>query len=448
MDAAMSGLPAASPWRPSLEPYLIPLDPTDKNWNAAMPPGGTSLRVPLEDLSTPSLVVDVTAVEHNIVTMQGWMADSGLLFAPHGKTTMCPGLWSWQLDAGAWAITLANEFQLRVARAFGVPRVVIANEYLSPHGLVWLANEINNDDAFEVICWVDSVNAVDQMTAVLTEAGACRPVGVCVELGAMAARTGARTTETARAVAEAALRSPALTLLGISGYEGSVPSNTDVHLNPPRSSMMGVDRKEIAVRSFLSLMTTTFLDFIDLFETNAPILSAGGSSFFDLVQEEFTRVRDLVPSARLVVRSGSYIVHDDGTYQITTPAASRSGPDFVPAAHIWSRVLSLPQPGLALLDVGKRDVPYDMDLPVILEVRRGPKGNGASVLGVVSTITGLDDQHAYVSFDTDNPLEVGDVIKLGLSHPCTVFDKWRSLLLLEDDEHSQPIVRGALRTYF
>jgi D-serine dehydratase len=52
-------------------------------------------------------------------------------------------------------------------------------------------------------------------------------------------------------------------------------------------------------------------------------------------------------------------------------------------------------------------------------------------------ITGLNDQHAYLRLgDTDPqapPLQVGDRIVLGLSHPCTTFDKWRWMPIVDDD---------------
>ena len=49
-------------------------------------------------------------------------------------------------------------------------------------------------------------------------------------------------------------------------------------------------------------------------------------------------------------------------------------------------------------------------------------------------VTALNDQHAYLRWANaaPPPLEVGDLIGLGLSHPCTTFDKWRWMPLVDD----------------
>jgi len=438
----------------TLEPYFVRLDPTDKSWIAGLDTtvaagAGTApaaVALPLAQLTTPAFTVGLAALAHNLGTMQEWIDAHGVLFAPHGKTTMSPALWAAQQGAGAWAITVANEAQLRVARAAGVSRVVVANQFLSPHGLAWLAAQLAEDDTFDVICWVDSLAAVEQMTRHLLTAGIGRRVGVCVELGAVGGRTGARDRGTAVAVAEAVLGSPALALVGVSGYEGSVPAATE-------------QGRDDAVRIFLGELAATFLDLADLFETAEPVLTAGGSSFFDLVVDAFAPVRESIPAARIVLRSGSYIVHDDALYRESTPAATRIGPDFIAAAHVYARVVSIPEPGLALLDAGKRDVPYDAGLPIPQRVLRTlPDGSQRWVEPPAATITGLNDQHAYLSFE-DAPaagnnnaagpsLQVGDIVQLGLSHPCTMFDKWRSFVLLDDRDADNPTVLGALATYF
>ena len=61
-------------------------------------------------------------------------------------------------------------------------------------------------------------------------------------------------------------------------------------------------------------------------------------------------------------------------------------------------------------------------------------------------ITGLNDQHAYLRWDGAPPLalQVGDRVALGISHPCTTFDKW-SLLMVVDEENR---VVDAVKTFF
>lgn len=410
--------------------HLIKLDIRDKNWSTALAAAqrsGPEVDLGLAELSTPVFTLDLEGLEHNISTMRDWVAEQGASLAPHGKTTMCPALWKWQVNHGSWAITVANEAQLRVARDAGMRRVVVANEFLSPAGLAWLAHELDADPGFEVITWVDSTEGVRLMTEALTAADARRLLPVCLEVGHPKARAGVRDHDDALAVARAVVESARLQLRGLAGYEGSVP---------------GQGEQRIAgVRSFLTAMGDLVPDIALLVEADELLITAGGSALFDLVVEVLGPIAAGTPNSRLLLRSGAYVVHDDGLYAHSTPAANRSGPEFRAAAHVWARVISAPEPDLVLLDVGKRDIPYDSGLPVVQRLLRGDEFIEAPAAEVFNT----NDQHAYVRLAEPGSLAVGEIVQLGLSHPCTMFDKWRSALLVEGD---RPRVRGAIPTFF
>ncbi|WP_214411589.1 amino acid deaminase [Sphaerisporangium fuscum] len=366
----------------------------------------------LAEFGTPLLTLDEPALAHNIALMAGWAARAGAVLMPHGKSTMAPRLWQRQIEAGAWGLTLANLPQLRVARAFGVRRLMLAAALPYPAGLAWIRRELEDDPDFHFICWADSVRSVEIMDAALRDTP--RPVDVCVELGAPGGRTGARTAAEAEKVAQAVRAAPALRLAGVAGYEGSFG-----HDATPASLA--------AVRRYLEGLADLFgrLDH----ETAEPIVTAGGSAYFDQVVD----VLGGLP-ARLVLRSGAYVIHDDGFYRAISPL--RETTPFRPAMHGWARVISRPEPGLALLDAGKRDLPFDEGLPEPQHVRGRGELKGARV-------TALNDQHTYLELDAGTDLECGDVVRLGLSHPCTAMDKW-SLIPVVDGE----VVVDLLRTYF
>ena len=144
--------------------------------------------------------------------------------------------------------------------------------------------------------------------------------------------------DAARAVADAVAASPRLRLRGVAGYEGSYPD----------------DR----VRGYLRELAALFAALADRF--HEPIISAGGSRYFDAVAEELADV-----PATLIVRAGAFQAHDDVFYSGVSPFAGTDHA-FRPALHARARVLSRPEPGLVLLDAGKRDLPSDLDLPVVL----------------------------------------------------------------------------------
>jgi D-serine deaminase-like pyridoxal phosphate-dependent protein len=135
-----------------------------------------------------------------------------------------------------------------------------------------------------------------------------------------------------------------------------------------------------------------------------------------------------------VLRSGCYLTHDDGLYHRVSPLG-----ELRPALELWARVLSCPEPGLAIAGFGKRDAPYDFDLPVVREVRRD--GGAPAVDGL--RVEALNDQHAFLR-DADGVLRVGDVLVCGISHPCTAFDKWSLIPVLDERD----TVVDAIRTLF
>ncbi|WP_429608493.1 hypothetical protein, partial [Staphylococcus aureus] len=65
-----------------------------------------------------------------------------------------------------------------------------------------------------------------------------------------------------------------------------------------------------------------------------------------------------------------------------------------------------------------------------------------------AVVTALNDQHTFVRVPEDAAVEVGDVIRFGLSHPCTTFDKWRALAVGDDALAPEPRVIGLVETTF
>jgi D-serine deaminase-like pyridoxal phosphate-dependent protein len=388
----------------------------------------------LDDLSTPMMTLDRGAIDENLATMAKWCASRDLSLAPHGKTTMAPALWRDQLVAGCWAITVANEPQLRVARGAGVPRVIVANLFLRPAGLEWLAGELAADPDFEFLCWVDSVEAVRIMDSTLRTLSVDRRIHVLVEMGHANARTGARDLAGALDVAEAVVATETLALAGVSGFEGAVAHATD------EASIAAVD-------GFLGDMLELHARLRDKYQVDEPVLTAGGSAYFDRVAAILGP--EAANGTRVVLRSGAYVVHDDGYYRDATPSAHRAGPRFRSAMNVWTRVLSMPEPGIAYLDAGKRDVPYDEGLPEIQSMRRIElDGTVVSERLVGHELFATNDQHSFVRLPADSPLRVGDVVRLGLSHPCTAFDKWSLIPVVDDASAVTPMVVDLVRTYF
>ncbi|MBT2534780.1 alanine racemase [Arthrobacter sp. ISL-69] len=396
----------------------------------------------LADLQTPLLTLDARALGGNADRLATWCKEHGVLLAPHGKTTMAPQLWTEQLNRGAWGITLANFAQLRVAREFGVRRLQLANSLTDPHAIEWVANTATEDAP--ILSWVDSVDTVEVIGRTLAAAGSGAVLDVLVELGGTGGRTGARGVDAALEVARAVSASPHLRLVGVSGYEGSLAHTAD------QDSLA-------AVRGYLGHMRQLHEELLDggLYGSDAVILTAGGSAYFDDVVSVLSPCITAGaepggpangPRVELMIRSGAYIIHDDGFYRGISPFSRDGGEPFRAGMHGWARVVSQPEPGLAILDAGKRDLPVDEGLPRPQLI--GPALGGPMEPLAGAEITAVNDQHCFMTFDAGTTsVRPGDVVRLGLSHPCTALDKWTVIPVLADTDGDRTVV-DLIHTFF
>ena len=135
---------------------------------------------------------------------------------------MSPQLFDRQAKAGAWAITVGTVHQIQVARHFGSPRIVLANQLVGKQGMRYVTDELARDPQFEFFCLVDSVAGVEALAAAAKAKNLRGRIGVFLEGGLKGGRTGARTIEEARAVAKAAKAAhPYVSLRGVEGFEGA-----------------------------------------------------------------------------------------------------------------------------------------------------------------------------------------------------------------------------------
>lgn len=376
------------------------------------------------------------------------------MLAPHGKTSMAPRSLARQLAAGAWGITVATPHQLAMARRIGVDRIVMANQVTEPQALVWLARELERDRAAgflgsRVLSYVDDAGEVDRARRVLVEAGVQVPIDVLIEVGHVGGRAGCRGLDEVREVARRVAASPVHRLVGVSGYEGTLGAGTD-------APMMA------RVAAYLDTLVAAHRLLRDegLIEVGGgaggagaaggaderAVVSAGGSIHFDVVVEAVAALRD-EDDPLVVLRSGGYALHDDLLYRDSSPfsrGADPAGGGLAAALEVHTRVLSRPEPGLAIVDAGRRDVPFDAGLPMVRALLREETGGRRTpVEPGALTVRAVNDQHGFVDLDPAVELRPGDVLALGISHPCTLLDKWKVVPVVAGDR-----LVDALRTWF
>ncbi len=384
-------------------------------------------RVLAGDLPLPLAVVKQQALQHNLSWMQRFATDRGIDMAPHGKTTMSPQLFRRQLDAGAWGLTFATVAQVRAGVSVGARRCLIANQVFTAVDLAGIQDMQREYDGLRIAFLLDSpaqLALIEAWYLSQQAAGpALRPFEVLLEIGVAGGRTGCRSQHDALALAQRIQGSPACRLVGIECYEGlgatgqSAPDQAyaDALMQRVCDIAIGCDQQQF-------------------FDNEEVLVSAGGSAIFDLVAN---RLRpELSRPVRGLLRSGCYVTHDHGFYQRMVSAVNSRlgcGEGLQAAIEVWAAVQSCPEPGLAILAVGKRDISYDLDLPVPLMFGK-PGGAVLSDAPADWKISGMNDQHAYLrgSGPEHAALQVGDLVALGISHPCTTFDKWRWMPVVDE----------------
>ena len=387
------------------------------------------------DLPLPLAVLRRSALEHNVAWMQDYASRRGVELAPHGKTTMSPQLFARQLQAGAWGLTFANVFQAAVGVRAGARRIIIANQVVGNADLDGLAVLLGRHPDLRLWFLVDSLAQLSLIGQWSQRHGAAPQLNVLLEIGMAGQRTGCRTFDEAMALAQAIARSPFVRLGGIECYEGGLARCDGEH-----------DAREVTALVRRVTETAQACDVQGLFAGEEVLLTAGGSAVFDLVMP-LLRTQGLGKPVRGVLRSGCYITHDHGHYaRFLAQVEQREGlaSSLQPAMEVWSLVQSVPEPGLALLTCGRRDIAFDIEMPMPLRhVPRASRAVADSPPGW--KISALNDQHAYLRFGPGAAApQVGDRVALGFSHPCTTFDKWRWMAVVEDDW----TVSGAIRTCF
>ena len=353
----------------------------------------------------PMMVLKKSALKNNISVMAEYCRSVGAELAPHVKTTMSPQIAQMQVEAGAWALTIANFWQAEIFRNFGFKKLIIANEVLDKNSIAEIA-KLNAKGKAEIIFYVDSTAGLNIVKAATPKNG---KINLFIEIGTDHGRGGVRELSLVKEIAQEIKKDSRLNLRGVTGFEGAVPTaarNTE---------------GEAAVHAFCKKIVEAGEVAFEFKSDEKFIVSAGGSAFFEIVAQELNKFSK--PKI-LLLRSGGYVTHDHIYYEEIYPFKN-TGKPLLPAIEVWSQVLSSPESGFGVLNLGKRDVGCDIHNPIPFAKYTG------KVEKFTGTIEKLNDQHGFMR--SSDKFAVSELIGLGVSHPCTTFDKWKLIPLVNDD---------------
>ena len=353
----------------------------------------------------PIMVLKESAVKNNIAQMMSFCNSVGAQLAPHVKTTMSPQLAQMQVAAGATALTVANFWQGRIFLKHGFKNLIIANEVLDPTAIAEIA-KINKQKQAEIIFYVDSILALEIIQKHTPSEG---EQNLFIEIGTENGRGGVRELSLVEQLAQRIRADKRLNLIGVTGFEGAVPDAARGR------------RGEKKISKFCQKIVAA-AELAYPYKSDQPfVISAGGSAYFDIVARELNKFEK---PRRLLLRSGGYITHDHKYYEEIYPFAL-SDRSFKPAIEVWAQVISKPEKDFGVLNLGKRDIGNDLHNPIPI------KSYDGQVKSFSAVIEKLNDQHGYLRGKQE--FSLAQLIGLGISHPCTTFDKWGLIPLVNDD---------------
>ena len=373
-----------------------------------------------EEVCLPAALVKKTALENNIAWMQRYADTRGVSLAPHGKTTMTPWIFQAQQRAGAWGIGVGSAWQASAAMASGIERVLMVNQLVGQANMQVVSQLKAHYRAVDFLCCVDSLANARTLSAFFSARQ--QTLDVLIELGVPGGRCGCRSVDAALALAQEVATLPGLTLRGLELYEGVL------HGDDPQPQVEALLRQAAGLACQMApLVEGEF------------ILTGAGTVWYDVVCNVWLAAQK-PDRCRVVIRPGCYITHDMGIYEITRqeliardPIACDLGGDLTSALELMAMVQSVPEADRAVVNFGKRDCAFDAGLPQPVAHYRHGKALPLQADEIVSV--GIMDQHCMLRLAPGCDVQVGDIVLFGTSHPCLTFDKWKTLLLVDDEYH-------------
>jgi len=335
----------------------------------------------LDALTTPCVVVEAEALQHNLTLLARYFADRPCKVRPHFKSHKCVTLARRQLAAGSTSgITCAKLSEAEQLVAGGVDDILIANQVVGEGKARRLA-ELNRQATVRVA--VDSVENIEQLDAAAAEVDST--IGVLVEVDIGMHRCGVAPGEPTLALAREVAASGNLRFDGLQGYEGHL-----VQLRDPAERRQRVSEAMGALVETKRMLTDAGLP--------VQIVSGGGTGTYD-VTGNIEGIDE--------VQCGSYALMD-ATYK-------KVRPEFRVASRVLTTVISV-RGRRAVVDVGKKGLGCEFGLPVVRGVAEAEVQYAAEEHTVIENLS----------------VGVGDTIQLIPSHGCTTHNLYRRMWIVRN----------------
>lgn len=331
-----------------------------------------------EELETPTLLLDLDAMERNQTRMMQFFQTASAHLRPHTKTHRTPALAKIQLQAGAQGICCGNLGEAEVMLAAGIRDVLVTKQIVQPQQIARVA-ELSRDS--EIVVVADDAQVVQEFARAAQNAGV--EIRILVEVDVRLKRAGVPPLGPALYLAQKIASTRGLRFLGLMGYEGSMHNlNADARARECRASLA-------------SLIETR--DLIERAGIPVHIVSAGASSTFKTAAH--------IPGVT-EIQAGSYLT---GDARYLAPWS-----DFECALTVLTTVVSRPNSTRVTIDAGQKKLSSDAGLPLVKNCDGG-------------RLIALNEEHGILeALGGSSSLRVGNPLEIIPAHGGTtinLFDK-------------------------
>jgi D-serine deaminase-like pyridoxal phosphate-dependent protein len=326
-------------------------------------------RIPVCEIETPALLLDMDALEQNIRVMGDFFKGKSSKLRPHFKTDKCPRISHMQIAAGAKGITCSKLGEAEVLAAAGIKDILIANQIVSPEKLLRVAGLAKSGVRLTMLA-DDAGNVRDIAEA----AKACgTEIRLLVEIDVGMGRCGVNTAEEALALARVIVATDGVIFEGIQAYEGHLSHNPVV-----AERRAGVDGMIKKVTGAVELLKQNGIAVNEI--------SGGGTGTYDLTGDNTIWTE---------IQAGSYLFMD--------LEYNKLGLKFEQALTVLTSVIHK-RDGFAVTDAGMKTCGTDQGLP---EIKGHPE-----------IAVALNEEHGKLA-DVNNALRLGQKVEYLPGHCCT-----------------------------
>lgn len=306
------------------------------------PPWPAALGQSVQAIDTPSLVIDLDAMERNLARMAAFAREHGLRLRPHAKMHKCAALAQQQIAAGAVGVCVQKTAEAQVLAGRGIDDIYISNQVIAPDKLARVARLAQQLQARsgQLALAVDSLHCVQAVAQALAmHADASTRLDVFVEIDVGQGRCGVAPGADALTLARAVANQPQLRFAGLQAYQGRAQ-----HLRSLAERRLAIAQASAAVQHTLQVLAQAGLP--------APLVTGAGTGTFAL---------EAASGLWGELQAGSYLFMDaDYGRNEADPAQ----PQFEHALFVKSQVISRTATH-AVCDAGHKSHALDSGLPLV-----------------------------------------------------------------------------------